>query len=282
MKWLKLVAERDMSKFANTLHDFVRRMPYIKDAKVSASVPVFSKQYLSPVQRLLVKPSSQIIKILSTLGIRVHVLSSFVPRSRKNYVLVWKTIASSECLDLLDNLLDNKRLLHVFRHPCGIISSRLRGEQNGKFGTYHAAEDFELFNLLRKTTDSMLSDISLNDLKSMKPLEREAWSCIVSMEKALQDIQGRPDCKVTIYEDLCVRPHEMIRELFDFCNLDFEPRTSGFILESTSRAKKKYYSVFKNPIESAFKWKKELAVEDQKLILNWLRQSSLSEFWLEE
>jgi hypothetical protein len=101
------------------------------------------------------------------------------------------------------------------------------------------------------------------------------------MEKSLEDIDGRLDCKVVVYEELCEKPSEVVQQLFDFCHLTFAAQTQRFLNESTSKATPRYYSVFKDPLESAYKWRKEMSHSDQKLVQQQLERSPLARFWPE-
>jgi hypothetical protein len=46
--------------------------------------------------------------------------------------------------------------------------------------------------------------------------------------------------------------------LFDYCALDWSRQTEQFLRNSTTRSRNDYYSVFKDPLESAWRWQSDL------------------------
>jgi hypothetical protein len=279
LEWLPLIVENDYYKYETGLRDFVCRLPAIRNPKVAASLPVFAKEFMPPTRRILVKYLLHLVKALAAVGLKVDVPYFCIPNQDSDYVLVWKTVESSTRLGLYAETLFNKQIISIFRHPCGIISSRLRGERLNKFGGYSSADDYDLFNVLLQTSLGLRSGLSLNQIKAMDPVERLAWLTIASMEKAYEDIEGQPDCQMVIYEDLCTRPYKTLSQLFEFCGLDLNPQTWKFLDLSISKTNQNYYSIFKHPLDSAYKWKKELHVRDQKLICKYLQHSRLAQLW---
>ena len=279
-RWLPLAVEADFRKYERPLRQYVDCLSQIRVPKVSASAIVFPKAFMTPVQQFVVRYSNRTVKILSSIGIEVRVPRFCIPDESKRFVLVWKTINSSGRLGLYSMALQNKRIIHLLRHPCGIIFSRTQGEKLNKFGGYRAAEDFDMFRLLLDTSIGRQSDLSLNDIKAMAPIERLAWECLISMEMALEDLKGRPESMIVIYEDLCEKPHEVMQKIFDFCDLDFDPQCQRFLSESTSKTNNnRYYSLYKDPLYSAYKWKKNLSIADQELVGRHLEKSPLARFW---
>ena len=54
----------------------------------------------------------------------------------------------------------------------------------------------------------------------------------------------------------------MTRALFEFCGLAWSEQTARFLRSSTTRSRDDYYSVFKDPLASAWRWQAELSAED--------------------
>ena len=86
------------------------------------------------------------------------------------------------------------------------------------------------------------------------------------IEKAMDDMQGLEDCMVFKYEDLCNDPHGMARKLFDFSGLEWSNQVEQFVGQSISKNQKTYYSVYKDPVVSATKWREELTGDKIKII----------------
>ena len=58
----------------------------------------------------------------------------------------------------------------------------------------------------------------------------------------------------------------MTRALFDFCALGWSEQTAQFLRSSTTRSRDDYYSVFKDPLASAWRWQAELSAEDAAIV----------------
>jgi hypothetical protein len=231
------------------------------------------------MQQCLVAFSLRLMKALSALGTDIRLPRYCLPQADQDYVLVWKTIESLGRLGLYATVLDNKRIIQLFRHPCGMIASQLRGAKLNKFGGQRPAEDYGIFGMLLQTSAGRRYGLSLRQLQAMEPIERLAWSYVVSMENMLENLRGRADCKLLLYEDLCEKPVDLLQELFDFCGLHFDQQCYKFLAESTSKDKQEYFSIYKNPIDSAYKWKKELSVIEQKMVKKQLDHSAIGNFW---
>ena len=213
---------------------------------------------------------------LGSIGLNLPVPEYCLPKTSDEFVMTWKTIDSMGRLGLYANALQNKRLVCIIRHPAGVIASLLRGQRLNKFGQgYRPAEDFNLISLWLDAGWGDKYGLTVARMQSMDEIERLTWFSVIQMEKVLHDLEGKPDCRIVSYEDLCARPHELVRELFDFCGLDPSPQTEKFITDSTSRTSSRYYSIFKNPLESAWKWKSELSTEAQQAISSVLDQSDV-------
>ena len=279
LEWLPLIVDSDYSQYETSLQTFVDRIPKIRDPKVSASTPVFRKAFDGPLHQFLVKCLLHAGKLLSLVKGRAMIPRYCLPGENQSYILVWKTIESSGRLGLYADMLPQKRIIHILRHPGAVVSSRLRGESLNKFGGYHAEDDYAVFRMLLESSVGRRREMSLAQIKAMNPVERLVWAYVISSEKVLEDLEGRPDCRIIVYEDLCTQPLDTLQQLFAFCCLNFDPQTRDFLRKSTSQTGKKYYSIFKNPLESAYKWKRELTKDDQKLVYRQLEHSSLARFW---
>jgi hypothetical protein len=276
MRELPLIVEGDSTPYRQEVRAFVERLPGIRAPKVAASTVVFRKAYRGGARQLVCRQALRGVKALSAAGVVLPVPGFCVPSDRDRFVLVWKTIESFGRLGLYADALADKRILLILRHPCGVLCSRARGESRNKFGGYLAAEDFEVFRLLLASSTGARWGLSLQAIRAMQPIERMAWATVVSMEKAVEDVERRGDCRVVVYEDLCAHPRERLQELLDFVGLDFAEQTQSFLMQSTSASSDRYYSVFKDPLEAANRWRRELDGAQQRVILDYLRRSRLA------
>jgi hypothetical protein len=85
---------------------------------------------------------------------------------------------------------------------------------------------------------------------------------VIFNEFAAGDTAGERRNRLLYYEELCADPERVTRTLFEFCGLGWNEQTAQFLLNSTTRNRGDYYSVFKDPLESAWRWQTALAAED--------------------
>lgn len=265
---------------APALQQFVSELPFCRTAKVSASLPGFPKAYLPVGVRQAVRASLYAVKALETLGLHLDVPRYCLPSARHNYVIVWKTIASSGRLGFFAEVLQHKRIIHILRHPGAIVASQLRGSQFNKFDqNFKAYDDYDTFEDLLLSPAGRRSGLSMEDLKEMGAIERLARSVLLNMENALEAIEGRADCKLLVYEDLCMKRFEVMEELLHFCNLPFEQQVRDFLTASGAKHRSRYYSVFKDPLAAASQWRRELSPEDQAIVRAQLDRTALASLW---
>ena len=75
------------------------------------------------------------------------------------------------------------------------------------------------------------------------------------------------------YDDICRDPVTEFRRLFAFANLDWPQETARFLGETVNHEDPEYYSVFKNPLDAANRWRDELGADVIERILAITRRS---------
>jgi hypothetical protein len=276
----------EAEKWRIPVESFVRRLSDQNSAHTSARLPVFSKSYRStvaqPVHRLSVFAAGG----ASSLGWKLPVLQC-ADLTRPGIRVVWKSTDSLGRLGVIARLIGQCRIIHIVRHPCGYIASVLRGEAQGKFlSSVRTSEDYGIIQILIDTPRGHLRKLTVEQMRRLHPVERMAWIWVLLNEKAEDDTAGDPRRISVCYEDVCRDPFKKARELFSFCGLDWNLQTEGFIKASTQGSKsggieritqesKRYYSIFRDPLQSAEKWKSEMKAEDVERVYRVLRQSDL-------
>jgi hypothetical protein len=230
----------------------------MRATKVAGSLPVFAKSYLSPfveyAQRAAIVSAKLAARAFGECGVSRFVRYERVPQLR----IVWKSIESTGRLGVLVRSVTTRSIL-ILRHPCGYVASVLRGEARGKFAdTAASSEDYGILEMLMDTPPGRACGVTMAALRAADPVERLAWRWRLFNDKALAEIQGREDVRVIRYEDLCAAPVEQAKRLFRFAGLGWSPQTERFLKASTSAARSGYYSVFKNPEEAAWGWRRRL------------------------
>jgi len=264
----------DWRAYRNDIQDYVAAIVAMKHPNVDCKLPQFAKSYLSPIENALYLSTSKAAKLLAPLGLET---AYYKPNYRDpGCTVVWKSIQYLCQLGIYLRCLPAAMGIHLIRHPCGYISSVLRGEQSSQFSSpVPEAEDFELFGKLLKTNAADRYALDLESIRDMSPVERLAWRWVLANEKCLLDTKDQTIHRL-VYEELCAQPMSKAKELFAFCNLPWSSQSEAFLEESTIKDSDSYYSVYKNPLQSANKWQTEMPHLDirkvEKILLGTLIQ----------
>jgi hypothetical protein len=263
---------------------FAARLANISTAHAAGRLPVFAKQYRGRIPHSIHRLSVVTVGLASAVGFRLPVLQC-ADVDKRDVCVVWKSTDSLDRLGVILRTLEDCRAIRILRHPCGYISSVLRGEAQRKFiSAVPASEDYGIMQILLQAT-AHPRGLTVDLLRQCHPVERMAWIWVLMNEKAAEDTASDDRCTWVRYEDVCRAPVSKVKELFNFCGLSWNSQTANFINASTlasqgrapqiSHQEQRYYSVFRDPLKSANKWKSELKPEDIERVYRVLRQSDL-------
>lgn len=238
---------------------YVEGLPAMRAPKVCAKLPLFRKAYLSGAGFAALRVNVALNKAGDRLGLHVPLMMATAGAGRAGVRVVWKSIESLGRLGMLLDSAPAARAIHLVRHPCGSIASESRGEDTGLFSSeVRASEDWTYYELLLETAPAQRRGLTLERLRALSAAERMAWRWLIVNEKAMEDAEGTGRCLVVRYEDICNDPAREMKRLLDHCGLPWHAQVEDFIARSTSGDSGGYYSVFKNPRQSAEKWKQAL------------------------
>ncbi len=262
---------------------FFSQLPGINTAQVAGSLPVFPKQYRTSIAQHIHRASVLSAVTGSSLQFRVPVFQC-AHVGKPDIPVVWKSIDSLGRLGVILRIIENCRAIFITRHPCGSISSTLRGEAQHKFSSsVSASEDYGIMRMFLETAGRSRG-LTVELLRKFHPVERMAWIWVLTNEKAAEETRGLDRCMSVRYEDVCWDPTDKVKELFAFAGLSWNSQTSNFLTASTlgsapakfdqlTQNSRRYYSVFKDPIRAADNWKSEMKPEDIERVYRVLRQS---------
>lgn len=245
-------AHAKLSAFASGLVD-------IRSTVVASKPPVFPKAYFSRPQYELFRTSAAISNLLGkTIGLTECFYVPHIPLDKTR--VVWKSINSVGRIGLIMQALPGSKMVFIVRHPCGQIASMLKMDQHlRKQGYYGMADDFKHFELLLESDVAQKYKLSVSQLRSLSDVERLAWRWVIYNEKAIVELQQLADAMVVRYEDVCLDPPRFVKAMFDHVGLEVSAQTTNFLRRSTSSENARYYSVFKDPAVSAWKWRTQLS-----------------------
>ncbi len=257
---LPLLPPPQAEEYCAEIQNALQRYGQMNHPKVCAKLPLFPKRYLSPLGLFAFKAGVYFTKAAGRLASVTSVPAA--PRWQpgpSGMRLVWKSIESLGRLGLLHRCLAPCRIVHIVRHPCGYVASILRGEAKGKFDDRTpASEDYGILQQLLETPQAKRLGLDLPALKAMTPEERLAWRWALFNQKAHEELRGEAAYTLLVYDHLCAEPMEESRRLFQHCELEWHPQTEHFVRQSTVSEDSAYYSIFKDPLKSANKWREDL------------------------
>lgn len=225
-----------------------------RSEKVVASRPFFPKDYLTlPSWRLFVG-TAYAAKFLARFGMP-GLIKPLRLQSQAS-VTVWKSIESLGRLSAIKSCI-SAYSIHILRHPAGHIASTLAGHNAGLFGgRIPVWEDWGLFdNLLAMSSESRFT---LRDVQQLGIEERLAVRWGIMNDYALSSSRDDPDNRLLLYEDLCAAPEKEFNSCLAFCGLEADRQSGAFLRASVQGGDLDYYGTSKNPLESAYKWKRQL------------------------
>jgi hypothetical protein len=256
---VSLVPNASNQHYFSILRRYAQNVSANRHPKVVGKLPIFPKNYLSRPTLALYKAGVQVSKIFARLGMTLPVITAPLHCGR-NGALVWKSIESLGRLGPLIAALPDAVGLHMVRHPCGFVASVQRGERARRFEDNRgASEDYGILELLLATSVGQRFGIDIGDLKAMQPEERLTCRWCIFNDTVLEDVASGSRVLTFAYETLCDSPLSTAHSLLQFAGLPWDKQVETFIAASTTSHDATYYSVFKNPQRTAYRWHKELS-----------------------
>ncbi|HKY09650.1 MAG TPA: sulfotransferase [Candidatus Binatia bacterium] len=272
------IADRDA--YRSFLREFIKGLPALRTVRVAGSLPVFPKRYYTPAHLQLRRLAIGASRAAELCHANLPVIDLIDYEKIAGLHIVWKSIESMGRIGVLAHAAPECRIIVLLRHPCGYIASVLNGEDGNQFcGATTSGEDFPVFEMLLQRSPHKDRNPRLEDLRAMSTVERLAWRWLLYNEIALADIDGVEHGSAVRYEDLCFDPVHTARDLLHRAGLDWHPQVEHFIARSTGRSSARYYSVFKNPHESAMKWRRQLSAGSIAVIMSVVSKSPLARIY---
>ena len=250
-----------------------------KAEKVIASRPFFAKDYLNPLSWALFVGSAYATKAFGRIGLPK--LLKPVRVQGRAPVIVWKSIESLGRMAAIKQVVQ-AHSIHILRHPCGHIASTLKGQDAGLFdGSIPIWQDWDLFDkLLQQSGDQRFS---LEMIQQMTTEERLAVRWGLINDFALAQCDGDSTNMVLVYEELCKQPEQLFKKCLSFCGLDADKQCMAYLTASTQGSEDSaYYSTTKDPLTSAYKWRKHLSADTQQRIKAIVLQFKAGQYYAED
>jgi hypothetical protein len=238
---------------ARYLDDLLR----VRRPKAAASTPVFAKSYRWRWQDRLRALLIHGARVLSTAGARIGLpldvdVPDLVRGDRRPQTVVLKSVSSLGRAPVFLEAVPSLRVVHIVRHPCSQIASRLRGRELGVLDTHTFVRSFAR---TRYAAGLELDETTIRGL----PLEGQ-MACQWTIQNAMvhEALCSDPRYRLVLYEDLCRSPEGVARTLMEWCGLPWSHQTEGFLRTSTSGGSERYFGVIRDSQAEIGKWRRLL------------------------
>jgi hypothetical protein len=278
----------DLEHYRDDAHAYLERLIDTRVLRSAGSLPVFRKNYqtLKAYWLRLGMVHGLHLSNFATRGTPWQSnkeIPDIIDRARwPQPTIVIKSVWALGRARLFLEALPGSRIVFIIRHPCAQVASMLRGFALGKFGNQSLLQDLRrhlhvwrfvrrhrLSELLSADQAQQPDDLTDERFEAPPTVEQLAWSWATLNQKTIDDLTGLCGVRVVRYEDLVADPAAVVRELFAFTGLTWDPQTAAFIVKSTtSNGRDRYYGVKKKSSAMIVKWHKQLSSDDQRRILD--------------
>lgn len=260
-----LCTDQDIATYCEATARYAESLMAVHNSNVAGSPPFPRKAFHSDVQYAV---RTAVIYGAKSLGRLPGVGGAFgnlnVPdfadfRRSGDVQVVMKSVGSLGRLGLFLAALPAAKVILIIRHPCGHVASVIAGQKSRNLSQNAALAG------LGETAPARERGLDQSTLNGLPHVEQLAWRWLILNELALRQSDGNDNVTVLKYEDLCAEPEPMARRLFEFTGLPWSDQTAGFVAESTAsrnESGKGYFSVNRDPLISAMKWKTQMEPDD--------------------
>jgi hypothetical protein len=242
---------------------------------------LFRKNYRDPLRQQLFESTAVLAKAVARLpvgslyrDIRVPDLISSSRRSGAKLTI--KSVSSTCRARLFAEACPELKIIHLVRHPCGVVASQLRGVLMGLM-----KPDLYL-DALFELPETHGYGLGLDELRQMSYEEQFAFQWMVQNDKILHEMADRQNYRLVRYEDICSDATSLLGELFPFCGLQPSDQTRAFLdrLEhQPTGSGVRYFSVMRSPASTASKWHTELSTDTVDRIMAIVNDSRIGKLF---
>lgn len=248
----------EIPRHTEAMRRYVVEMTGVRQVKTTGTRPIFAKPY----QRL---PAVLVRRGLGT-GLRVAEAIPFAAPWAKRVPIpdliagdaaritcVVKSVSLIGAVGLLASAVPESRVIVVLRHPCGHVASVMRGAAAGQRGGLFGPR-------VLATARARELGMTRADYEALPVLDRWVWAWAFAHAKLFAEVGNLPNVRLLSYESLCAAPLDEAREAMAFAGLSWTQQTARFVAATTRGARReRYFSLFRDPMEAATKWRRELS-----------------------
>jgi len=275
------IPENETVIYRQEIVDFMGSLEGINHSRCVGKLPLYQKSYRNLLQHFIQKLVIYGQKVAERANLEL--LKENVPILGRinSSKLFWKSIESmGRAVSLAENCPESKFVI-LLRHPCAIYASVKRGVAKSKYSSSTPIyENWGLFEELIQGTYAKEQGITIEKLTEMSVAQRMAWRWLMFIEDIERRAQTQDNCYVVKYEDICADPNKHFGKILSFYELSFDQQVQNYIVETTSSSEDDFYSINKDPLVSAQKWKAELSEVEVTEMMDIIMQSQSGKKYL--
>ncbi|OOG22024.1 hypothetical protein B1C78_15545 [Thioalkalivibrio denitrificans] len=271
------IKEKDYSRYETALREYAQGLVRMSNPRVMGKRPFLPKSYLGPVRFRLHTASILLSTVAAQISLRLPVYNPAKRLPPERIRVVWKSVSGIGRLPALLHALPKARAVLIMRHPAGFVASQIRGLKSRVFGDAPPLTG-KTGTLRQRIRDEVQRRYGLTDqdIANLTVEERFTWRWVIDHDQALERLASVQRCTPVWYEDLCLDPVTGYRHLFELTGLTWGPHTERFLSATTDQHDDGYYSVYKNPVEVAYRWQNELSPDAIRSICAILKLTSVA------
>ena len=247
------------------------------DARTAGKRPYFPKSWQSGPARALRTGLSYGVAVAERLGVRGLGIPDLGAIGSARVVI--KSVRLHEGLGRFALDYPRAHVLLILRHPGGQAASLILGSRQGRFALAEPGTDMP-FDEARAVAFAAARGVTEDAFQRLPDAAKYAWSWRQINDTAIDALGGAANTRIAVYEDLCADPLTQGRTMLAFCGLAWDAATERFITESTNfEGTPGYFSVMRNAIDAAERWRKILPSADQEAIRAVMAGSPLARYW---
>lgn len=255
-----LPRREELKTYLSPARHYLEALCQVRAIKVSGHRPIFDKTYRSNLQKKRFMAGLFLTKAIEKAGRpflrKPLIIADCIDRRvSEGIVYLIKSVNSPCRTALFSDAMPTWRFIHILRHPCAVINSKLHGIKNRLMGSE---------TYLRSLFDAGMSEgypFTFEDLEARSYEERAAFQWMVCNQRIHDDMVGREGYRMVIYEELCQDVETSTRQLFDFAGLSWNAQSQRFIgqLKSSEVRDAGYFDIMRPPQTALDKWLSQLS-----------------------
>lgn len=248
---------RDIEPYLPSAARYLLELQQDRSARSLGTRPFFGKSYRRSFRNAAFISGVTILKMLEGLGVSfsMQLPQRFERCATAEVVIVVKSVNSLCRAFLFRQAMPHIKIIHIVRHPCGVIASRLRGISRGVMPSEVYLES------LCKMEEAKKYPFNLDCLYRSSLAKQMAYSWMIMNDKVIEEMQGDNHYYLIRYEDLCQDTFISSRKMFKFAGLSWSDQTEEFIHCTHEKRSAGYFSVMRAPGSTMHRWRCELSGE---------------------